>query len=89
MYIPPPRTTHHLFVPTMMAVPNGYDNMKVRVQLAVPDPDRVDLDAVRAVFPYGACVLSLQVLMRAFGARSYALALVLTLIRHPALKTVR
>ena len=25
----------------------------VRVQLACPDPDNVDLDAIRKVFPYG------------------------------------
>lgn len=36
-------------------VPGGYDGMKLRVQLAVPEKyaKGVDLDAVRKVFPYG------------------------------------
>lgn len=36
-------------------VPGGYEQMKVHVQLGVPERfiDDVDLSAVRAVFPYG------------------------------------
>lgn len=36
-------------------VPGGYDGMKLRVQLAVPDKysKELDLEAVRKVFPYG------------------------------------
>lgn len=36
-------------------VPGGYDGMKLRVQLAVPDKysKGLDLEAVRKVFPYG------------------------------------
>ncbi|CAM9404354.1 unnamed protein product [Choristocarpus tenellus] len=35
-------------------VPGGYDNMKLRIQLAVPVPEEeVDIEAVKRVFPYG------------------------------------
>lgn len=36
-------------------VPGGYDNMRLRIQLGVPEEyhAQVDLDAVAAVFPYG------------------------------------
>lgn len=36
-------------------MPGGYDGMKLRVQLAVPDKysKGLDLEAVRKVFPYG------------------------------------
>lgn len=36
-------------------VPGGYDGMKLRVQLAVPEKysKGLDMDAVRKVFPYG------------------------------------
>ena len=34
-------------------VPGGYDNMKLHIQLGVPEGSDVDLGKVRAVFPYG------------------------------------
>lgn len=34
-------------------VPGGYDNLKLRVQLATPFPASVDLDEIKKVFPYG------------------------------------
>lgn len=34
-------------------VPNGYDGLKLGVKIGVPDPDTVDVEAVKAVFPYG------------------------------------
>ena len=39
-------------------VPGGYDGMRLRLDIALPAKyhDSVDLDAVRAVFPYGAIV---------------------------------
>ena len=43
-------------------VPNGYEGMKLAVDIAVPEAyhGAVDEDAVRAVFPYGAVDLRLQ-----------------------------
>jgi len=34
-------------------VPNGYDGLKLLVKIGVPDPETVDENAVKAVFPYG------------------------------------
>ena len=34
-------------------IPGSYDAMKIHVQLAVPSPSEVDLEAVAACFPYG------------------------------------
>mmetsp|Transcript_26241 Transcript_26241/g.32754 ORF Transcript_26241/g.32754 Transcript_26241/m.32754 type:complete len:190 (-) Transcript_26241:326-895(-) len=35
-------------------VPGGYENMKLRIQLAVPvEPEEIDEDQIKAVFPYG------------------------------------
>lgn len=34
-------------------VPGGYKNMTVRVEVAVPDPETVDIELVVKVFPYG------------------------------------
>ena len=36
-------------------VPGGRDNMKLRIEIACPEPEKVreNLDQVRAVFPYG------------------------------------
>ena len=50
-------------IPSIRAlVPNGYEGMKLAVDLAVPEAHHgaVDEDAVRAVFPYGAVDLRLQ-----------------------------
>ena len=34
-------------------IPGSYDAMRLHVQIAVPDPDNVDLNAVAGCFPYG------------------------------------
>ncbi len=34
-------------------IPGSYDAMRLHVQLAVPNPDELDLDAVAECFPYG------------------------------------
>ena len=50
-------------IPSIRAlVPNGYEGMKLAVDIAVPEAyhEDVDEDAVRAVFPYGAVDLRLQ-----------------------------
>ena len=50
-------------IPSIRAlVPNGYEGMKLAVDIAVPEAyhGAVDEDAVRAVFPYGAVDLRLQ-----------------------------
>ena len=50
-------------IPSIRAlVPNGYEGMKLAVDLAVPEAyhGAVDVDAVEAVFPYGAVDLRLQ-----------------------------
>ena len=43
-------------------MPNGYEGMKLAVDIAVPEAyhEDVDEDAVRADFPYGAVDLRLQ-----------------------------
>ena len=43
-------------------VPNGYEGMKLAVDIAVPEAyhGAVDVDAVEAVFPYGAVSIRLQ-----------------------------
>ena len=43
-------------------VPNGYEGMKLAVDIAVPEAyhEHIDVDAVEAVFPYGAVELRLQ-----------------------------
>ena len=43
-------------------VPNGYEGMKLAVDLAVPEAyhEHIDVDAVEAVFPYGAVSIQLQ-----------------------------
>ena len=43
-------------------VPNGYEGMKLAVDIAVPEAyhEDVDVDAVEAVFPYGAVSIRLQ-----------------------------
>ena len=50
-------------IPSIRAlVPNGYEGMKLAVDIAVPEAyhGAVDEDAVRAVFPYGAVSIQLQ-----------------------------
>ena len=50
-------------IPSIRAlVPNGYDGMKLAVDLAVPEAyhEHIDVDAVEAVFPYGAVSIRLQ-----------------------------
>ena len=37
-------------------IPGSYEAMRLHVQLAVPEPEAVDLDAVAACFPYGMLV---------------------------------
>lgn len=34
-------------------IPGGYDNMKLKVQVAVPNADEVDVNVIKQVFPYG------------------------------------
>eukprot|EP00966_Prymnesium_polylepis_P147876 3416218-Prymnesium_polylepis.1 len=34
-------------------IPGGYDAMKLHVQIGVPAPETVDLEQIRACFPYG------------------------------------
>ena len=43
-------------------VPNGYEGMKLAVDVAVPEAyhEHIDVDAVEAVFPYGAVSIRLQ-----------------------------
>ena len=43
-------------------VPGGYEGMKLHVQLGVPHPytAEVDLDQVKAVFPYGAVQIDIE-----------------------------
>ena len=43
-------------------MPNGYEGMKLAVDIAVPEAYHgdVDVDAVEAVFPYGAVSIQLQ-----------------------------
>ena len=43
-------------------MPNGYEGMKLAVDLAVPEAyhEHIDVDAVEAVFPYGAVSIRLQ-----------------------------
>ena len=43
-------------------VPNGYEGMKLAVDVAVPEAyhEHIDVDAVEAVFPYGAVSIQLQ-----------------------------
>ena len=46
-------------IPSIRAlVPNGYEGMKLAVDLAVPEAyhEHIDVDAVEAVFPYGEVV---------------------------------
>ena len=50
-------------IPSIRAlVPGGYEAMKLAVDIAVPEAyhGAVDVDAVEAVFPYGAVDLRLQ-----------------------------
>lgn len=37
-------------------IPGGRDNMILKVKVAVPEPDSVDTEAMKAVFPYGKVV---------------------------------
>ena len=41
-------------------VPGGYANMLMRVQIAAPDHDKVDVSEVAKVFPYGRVWVELQ-----------------------------
>ena len=42
-------------------VPNGYDGMQLRVQIAVPaTPEPVDIAAIERVFPYGAVSIEVE-----------------------------
>ena len=43
-------------------MPNGYEGMKLAVDLAVPEAyhEHIDVDAVEAVFPYGEVRVELQ-----------------------------
>ena len=43
-------------------VPKGYEGMKLAVDVAVPEAyhEHIDVDAVEAVFPYGAVSIQLQ-----------------------------
>lgn len=34
-------------------VPGGRDNMKLLIQLASPEPESIDVNQIKAVFPYG------------------------------------
>ena len=34
-------------------IPGGYENMKLKVQVAVPNHKEVDVNAIKDVFPYG------------------------------------
>lgn len=34
-------------------IPGGYENLKLKVKIGVPQPDTVDVEALRKVFPYG------------------------------------
>ena len=50
-------------IPSIRAlVPNGYEGMKLAVDIAVPETyhEHIDVDAVEAVFPYGAVSIQLQ-----------------------------
>lgn len=41
-------------------VPGGYRNMLLRINIAAPHPEKIDRDAVKAVFPYG-CIIAVDV----------------------------
>lgn len=51
-------------------VPGGYDNMKLHIQLGVPEGSDVDLGKVRAVFPYGNIVEPVDVCVGGLMAKS-------------------
>jgi len=51
-------------------VPGGYDNMKLHIQLGVPEGSDVDLGKVRAVFPYGNIVNPVDVCVGGLMAKS-------------------
>jgi uncharacterized protein (TIGR02058 family) len=49
-------------IPSIRAVvPGGYDNMKLHIHLGVPAGHEVDLESVKAVFPYGRIVEPVRV----------------------------
>lgn len=51
-------------------VPGGYANMKLHIQIGAPEGAEIDLDEVRAVFPYGNIVDPVEVCVGGLLARS-------------------
>ena len=41
-------------------IPGGYANMKLKVQVAVPNANEVDVNAIKQVFPYGEVIPVIQ-----------------------------
>ena len=58
-------------IPSIRAiVPGGYDNMKLHIQIGAPEGAEIDLDKVRAVFPYGNIVEPIDVCVGGLLAKS-------------------
>jgi uncharacterized protein (TIGR02058 family) len=58
-------------IPSIKAlVPGGYDAMKLHIQIGAPAGAELDLDKVRAVFPYGNIVDPIDVCVGGLVAKS-------------------